>query len=208
MLKCVKKLFEKTTFNCRLTLISIELAACLLATLGAAGCASSSVDIRQRPIAIEGPQDLVYQAIRKELTGRGFELDKVNRRRGEVETHALLSKQWFEFWRQDVVSDEAAAEASLQTIRRRVQVTVKQIDSGRRQLDCHVSVERQVSELARTRNQVRSQNVFYRAGGPVPSLAARDLEENVSPRWQKIDCDDLLEKAILAGIMQRLEERL
>lgn len=183
----------------------VEFFVCLLAGLAAAGCASSNVEIRQRPVTVEESHDSVYQAIRKELTDRGFQLDQVNRRRGLVETHALLSKQWFEFWRHDVVSGEASAEASLQTIRRRVRVTVRPTDSGHLQLDCQVPVERRVSDLRQESNQVQSRNVFYRAGGPVPSLAPRSPQKRSGREWQNIDHDELLEKAILTGILNELK---
>ena len=178
---------------------------CFFVGFVAAGCASSNVEIGQRPVTVEVSHDSVYQAIRKELTVRGFQLDQVNRRRGLVETHALLSKQWFEFWRRDVVSGEAGLEASLQTIRRKVRVTVRPTDSGSLQLDCQVRVERRVSDTRQESNQVQSRNVFYRAGGPVPSLAPRNPQNGSGREWQKIDHDELLEKAILTGILNELK---
>ena len=170
---------------------------------GMVGCISAKMDTGQGPFRVETAPDDLYRAIRQELIGRAFQLDEVNRRRGVVTTQALVSKQWFEFWRQDVVSLEAGAEASLQTIRRRVKVTVIQANSRHYELDCQVQVERRVSDLQRARNHIRAQDVFYRTGGPVPSLAMR--QEESGPRWQVIDRDEPLETAILAGISAKLK---
>ncbi len=102
----------------RTVLHRIILALLFLAlTVGGLGC-SEPIATAPEPLLVQAEVDQIWQLCQTELKTRGFHLNRVDRRSGIIETYPLTSKQWFEFWRQDVVTVYDLAESSLHTIRR------------------------------------------------------------------------------------------
>ncbi|MGE5297049.1 MAG: hypothetical protein ACM3VT_19675 [Solirubrobacterales bacterium] len=101
-----------------------------IALVGAAmslGCASS------KP-ASESGLALSHQTITREQAGRAaydvlsamhFTFEKLDVEQGVIITRPLRGAQWFEFWRSDNVGGFNTAEANLQSIRRTVELRVK-----------------------------------------------------------------------------------
>jgi len=112
----------------------------------------------------------------------------------------LTSKQWFEFWRHDVVDDQSLAEASLQTIRRRIKLILATAPSGQTHLDCQVTVERLASHPDVTRRITRAKDIFAGTAGRMPTLQSWADRKKFPQHWIALGRDEPLETAVLRQI--------
>lgn len=67
--------------------------------------------------------DRLWHAVEDTLRCEGFQLDRVDRRAGTITTLPETSQQFFEFWRHDVRTSRDLWEATLNPIRRWVEVS-------------------------------------------------------------------------------------
>lgn len=167
------------------------------------GC-SKPASIPPEPLLVQAEPDQLWQLCQTELKQRGFRLDRVDRRSGMIETYPLTSKQWFEFWRQDVVTDHDVAESSLHTIRRRVYLAVS-AQEDRHRLQCRVAVERLSAPPELTSGQVRVRDIFSQAAGRIPTPAVSEKRKKHPPQWVPIGQDHALETDILQALRQTLQ---
>lgn len=70
----------------------------------------------------QGRIDDVWDETLDVLREHYFIPDRQDRRAGTIVTYPTLSKQWFEFWRDDAQGEYEVAESSIQSIRRQVEV--------------------------------------------------------------------------------------
>ena len=84
----------------------------------------------------------LWRACRRAAIGSSFTIDRVDFRAGVMTTLPLVSKQFFELWRNDVVTPESLAESSLDTVRRTVRFDVRRLEDGRFEAVPKVVVER------------------------------------------------------------------
>jgi len=84
----------------------------------------------------------LWRACRRATIGHSFTMDRVDFRSGLMTTLPLVSKQFFELWRSDVVTPYGVAESSLDTIRRTARFEVRRRDDGRYEAVPKVVVER------------------------------------------------------------------
>jgi hypothetical protein len=172
-----------------------------------AGCAAEPprVDSGQT-IEIKGDMDRVFRICQDELKNRGFELDRVDRRDGWIETFPMTSAQWFEFWRGDVVGDYAWAESNLQTVQRRVKMTVSTMNDQNVRLLCEVSVERREadSERVQTMGPVAARDLFSVRTGRIPGLGEGKSKTGAESQWTPLGNDPELEHAILQRITTKI----
>lgn len=82
-----------------------------------------------------------FEACEAVLRDLNFSIDKEDVNAGVIITRPLAGGQFFEFWRKDNVGAYEAAEANLQSIRRRAELKVGE-DAGRLCVGCKVKVER------------------------------------------------------------------
>jgi len=73
----------------------------------------------------------LWRACRRATLACSFTIDRVDFRSGVMTTMPLISKQFFELWRNDVVTPYDLAESSLDTVRRTVRLEVRRRDDGR-----------------------------------------------------------------------------
>ena len=175
----------------------------LALAVGGQGC-SEPVSIAPEPLVVQAEVDQLWQLCQTELKKRGFQLDRVDRRSGVIETYPLTSKQWFEFWCQDVVTAHDLAESSLHTIRRRVYMAVTAAPEDRHRLQCRVAVERLSAPLELTSGQVRVRDIFSQAAGRIPTPQVSEKRKKQPPQWLTIGQDHALENDILQAIQQTL----
>ncbi len=175
----------------------------LALAVGGLGC-SEPVSVAPEPLLVQAEGEQIWQLCQKELKKRGFTLDRVNRRTGIIETYPLTSKQWFEFWCQDVVTDHDLAESSLHTIRRRVYMAVSAAPEDRHRLQCRVEIERLSAPLELNSGQVRVRDIFGQAAGRIPTPQVSEKRKIQPPRWVLIGQDHALENDILQAINQIL----
>ncbi len=181
-----------------LTLVMLALA------VGGMGC-SKPVAVAPEPLIVQVEPDRIWQLCQAELKKRGFQLDRVDRRSGTIETYPLTSEQWFEFWRQDIVTDRDLAESSLHTVRRKVSMTVLAAPEDHYWLRCRVAVERLSAPLELISGQVRVRDIFGQAAGRIPTPAISERRKKQPPQWLPIGQDHALENAILQDIQQTLD---
>ncbi len=84
----------------------------------APGCNMNEPVPTHGPVTVTAQPDELWQLCQVQLKSFGFQLDRVDRRDGVIETFPLTSKQWFEFWRKDVVTSDDLLLSSLHTVRR------------------------------------------------------------------------------------------
>ena len=162
------------------------------------GCATKSATIPTAPVILQGNFDTVWQLVQGELKNRGFLLDRVDRRTGVIETFGLTSRQWYEFWRTDVVDCWSLTEASLHTIERAVILKMQPAGEEEVTVTCRVTVQR----LAPGKNEVvgSALDVLYRRGGLIPAPAGAKARDQSQFQWIPLGNDAALEADILRSL--------
>ena len=167
------------------------------------GCSEVGVLPASEPVVVAGDKDELWRVCQDEVKGRGFRLDMVDLRSGVIATYPLVSSQWFEFWRRDVVSNATRLESSLHTVRRRVHLELKAQDTREYRLVCRVEVERFSSPPRITGGTVRVQKTFSRT-----SRLGRDTDAiEDKQRWIRLGGDPALEADILNSIKMTLRRK-
>ncbi len=171
------------------------------------GCASQPEKAMEfeRPLLIDTPFETAWLATKNELKARGFTIAHLNKRDGVIETYPLSSRQWFEFWRRDVVGENAIAEASMQNIRRKV-VAQFFIDSEDEtlSLDCYAEVQRMVSKPEAARLITRGEDMFASTSNRMPTLQSRFTKKKIPDEWMTLRRDYDLEVDIMEHLQRQL----
>ena len=142
--------------------------------------------------------DPLWNTCRRVTEGIGFTIDRTDYRDGLLTTLPLTSKQFFEFWRGDVVTVHDLNQSSLGTMRRTVRWQIRHRADGSYEAEPKVIVERYVSVERRITNVAQYRDIFSirlidvdrqtEAGTPVPAAywyaVGRDhaLERNLAHR--------------------------
>lgn len=145
--------------------------------------------------------DRLWEAIQQTLRRHQFDLDRVDQRAGVVTTMPLPSKHFFEFWRHDVRTWYDLWEATLNPIRRRVEVTVSQDeDQEWERLAVAVYKER----LSSPDRQFNSTGAAYQYfGESLPSTTGLVRVTPQDDRWLAMDRDAAMEDYLLRAILRR-----
>ncbi len=160
--------------------------------------------VPERPRVLGADVDRVWAVAKEELIGRGFRIDRLDRRAEVMATYPLASKQWFEFWRHDVVGSEHLQESSLQTVRRKVSLSLELGDDGRTRLDCEVVVERLAAQRGASGRIIRAKDIFGSTSGKMPTLQSWADRMKMEQHWVVLGRDEALELAVLDGIDKTL----
>lgn len=169
-----------------------------LALVGCAGTESNA--LLDRPTVISSDPNTLWDVCRQELLARGFAIDRYDRRAELIETYPLVSKQWFEFWRHDVVDPDALAESSLQNIRRKVKLTLNTMAANHIALDCRVDIERLASHPQSSQRLTRARDIFAGIDGSMPTLQSWTDRRQLTQHWIDLGRDTHLEIDILQHI--------
>ena len=173
-------------------------AVALVLGWGLAGCASRAP--LPPPVEDAGTADVAYwvsrpgtasaisddfmplwRACRRAAIASSYTIDRVDFRGGLMTTLPLVSKQFFELWRNDVVTPYSVAEGSLDTVRRTVRFEVRRRDDGKFEAVPKVVVERfslaerRITSVARfaetfTTEQTEGSRSRDRHGGDLPDM--------------------------------------
>ena len=149
--------------------------------------------------------DALWEAVRHALHARSFTVDRVDLRNGVMTTFPQVSKQMFEFWRNDVGTLPAALESTIGTVRRTVRVQVERRDDGTFVATPKVVVERYAQAERRVTSVARYSEV----------LGLDPLQEGSRERdrrganlpaayWYALDRDEPLERQIAADVRRDL----
>lgn len=157
---------------------------------------------------VAGNFDALWSAADAAARTRFFPIDRRDVRGGLMTTEPMVSKQWFEPWRQDVLEGDALADSSLATIRRTVRYEFERRDDGSFAVTPKVLIERySVAE-----NRVTSVVLYraaFRAGRTTDQTAygTRETDRGVylpSRYWYAVGRDVALEQALAGDIQRRI----
>jgi hypothetical protein len=150
--------------------------------------------------------DQLWAACGRAARDRGFRVEREDFRSGVMTTQPLVSKQWFELWRRDVVTLPDVAESSLHTLRRTIRFEIKVREDGAYEAAPKVLVERYSVIEHRITSAVQYRDVFaltrvealrqeYRQRNPL-------LEQEGIPTfyWYATGRDESLEKKLAESI--------
>jgi len=146
--------------------------------------------------------DALFQAAQKSAQDYRFKLDRLDYRAGLITTTPLVSKQWFEVWRKEVIGFHDQQIASTATLRRTVRFEIARREDGRYELSPQVLVERQAIAGGRVTTVVHSARALSPSGsGSIEADAGIVLPTNY---WYAVGRDENLERALARQIEKRL----
>jgi len=148
-----------------------------------------------------GEADRLWDAIQETLRRHRFRLDRVDRRAGVVTTMPMMSQHFFELWRKDVATRQDFWEATLNPIRRRVEVSLTRGENdGGDQLAVVVKKER----LSSPDRQFNSTGAVYQYfGDSLPSTTGLIRITTEHDRWLDLGRDAAMEDYLLGRILQQ-----
>ena len=124
--------------------------------------ASPEYWLSQPPVAqvSHGDFDQLWRACRRAVQSRSFTVDRVDLRGGRMATYPQISKQLFEFWRNDVGTLAGVLESTLGTVRRSVRMEVRRLPDDTYEAVPVVIVERFSQAERRVTSVARYAEVF------------------------------------------------
>jgi len=176
---------------------------------GDAGRQSSPNDSRvdrltsSRPISVIEPSeqaDQLWEAVQETLRRGRFQLDRVDRQAWVITTLPEASQHFFEFWRHDVDTRRDAWEATLNPMRRWVEVSLtREGDGPWAQLAVVVHKER-LSSPDRQFNSSGSAYQYFGEG--LPSTTGKSRVTAKEDHWLDCGRDPAMEDYLLRKIME------
>lgn len=151
-------------------------------------------------LEVHADMEIIWENCKSELKRRGFDLDLLDLRSGIIQTFPRVSKQWFEFWSNDVVTSPALDESSLHTIRRTVTMQVLPGDDSRHQVRCQVTVQRLSVAPTVVSGAVRTQDVFAGTSTHSPMWNDTRKKDKFKQEWITLGRDPDLEKDLLKAV--------
>lgn len=177
-----------------------------LAAMTACGCMGPRRDdyISSRTIAMateSAESDKLWEAVQETLRRGRFRLDRVDRPAGVVTTMPVMSQHFFEFWRHDVDTRPDLWEATINPIRRRVEISLDRDEAGDwRKLVVAVHKERFYAP-DRQFNSTGSAYEFF--DEQLPSMTGRVRSTTESEQWIDLGRDPAMEDYLLRSIFDR-----
>ncbi|UCE62248.1 MAG: hypothetical protein JSU63_11150 [Phycisphaerales bacterium] len=139
--------------------------------------------------------DRVWDAVRDTLRRHRFRLDRVDRRAGVITTMPEMSQHFFEFWRKDVATRHDFWEATLNPIRRWVEVRVTRGEDD--QWD-RLAVLVHKQRLSSPDRQFNSTGAAYQYfGDSLPSTTGLVQVTPEDDRWLTLDDDEAMADYLL-----------
>ncbi len=172
---------------------------CLIITLFS-GCAAQRPAALKNSVEISGDFDRIWTVCQAQIKNRGFELDRLDFRNGVIETYPLISKQWFEFWHNDVIDGNSLAQSSLHTINRLVKLKIDKLDSNNYQLQCKVEKLKIYHDRDVAGGNIRAQETFTASQSRIFN---NKYSNNI--KWLPAGNDPVLQQAILTDISNKLD---
>jgi hypothetical protein len=144
-----------------------------------------------------------------EATARhfGFRPDRLDFRDGVLTTEPLVSKQWFEFWRNDVATLDDLADSSIATHRRTLRFDIDKSEDGaytatpRVVIERYAQAERPITASVHLRNAFRNPKQRDRAFGTAETDRGVFLPRQY---WYATGRDEALEKNVARTLEREL----
>jgi hypothetical protein len=145
----------------------------------------------------------LWNACQTEVRLRLFLIERQDYRNGILTTQPLISQQFFEFWRHDVVNAEALASSSLSTLRRTVRVQVIRQPDGTFIAQPKVLVER-YTDAERRLTAITEYHSAFTSPRPTEDTDVGAPAELPPEYWYVIGRDEALERDLAKSIQHRL----
>ena len=139
----------------------------------------------------------------------GFVVDRLDQRAGLITTQPLVSKQFFEFWRPDVVTADDLERSSLATYRRTLRFQIIKYDGGGYHADPCVLIERYVRAEKTITASVYLRKAFQNDKGK-PSVGTPESDQGIflpKQYWYPTGRDTALEKCVADNLAKRLQKK-
>ncbi len=146
--------------------------------------------------------DALWEAIQETLRRNRFRLDRVDRRDGVVTTKPEISQHFFEFWRHDVETRTDYWEATLNPLRRWVEVTVRRGDDDQWSELVAVVHKERFSSPDRQFNSTGAAYQYFSDSLPSTTGLVRVTAEY--DRWIDQGRDPAMEDYLLQAILERV----
>ena len=147
--------------------------------------------------------DLLVAQCKETLYAKLFTIDRVDYRSGLIVSSPLVGKQFWEFWRSDVVDCSTLKRTSVGTYRQTVQWEIKSATDGRFTATPRVVVEKFTSESTRITTVVSYRGALSGAESQA-SVTAHNLRIIGEDNWYAVGRDEPLEKALARDLEDRL----
>lgn len=145
--------------------------------------------------------DAAWIAVQDVLRRQHLRLDRVDPTTGTITTLPEISQHWFEFWRKDVANFHDYCEATLNPIRRWVEVEVQRGDSGDWDAVSVVVHKQRLSAPDRQFNNSAAAYQFF--GEMLPSTTGAPHVTSKDDRWIDLGRDPAMEDYLLRKITAR-----
>ena len=175
---------------------------------GLTGCARPRPELHQSqwplpPSAQRQPEQL-FETTTETLRAQRFTPDRVDLRAGLISTLPETSQHFFEFWRHDVASSYDFWEASLNPIRRWVEVRFTPWPpAAETEVEVVVHKER-LSSPDRQFNRTEAAFLVFAEGMPSTTEAGR--RSGPAEQWVELGRDPALEQRLVRALLDRLAE--
>lgn len=157
-----------------------------------------------RPISVSessAESDQLWISIQETLRRHHLQLDRIDRTAGVITTKPEASQHFFEFWRKDVATARDAWEASLNPIRRWVEVRLLATDE---QSWKEISVLVHKQRLSSPDRQFNSTGAAYQYfGESLPSTIGQHRVTAQTDRWYDVGRDPAMEHRLLTAIVEQ-----
>ncbi len=147
--------------------------------------------------------DSAWDEIVEVLREHYFIPDRQDRRTGIIVTLPSVSKQWFEFWRDDAIGFYQIAESSLHTIRRIVEVRFTPKGKNSIEIKIKVTVQRKNQPQ---RQATTASGAIQAFRENVPTYSGKAMKTSQMAEWTDLGEDIKLEQYLLTQIYKRLQE--
>ncbi len=145
--------------------------------------------------------DALWEAAKETLRRHQFRLERVDRRAGIITTMPIASQHFFEFWRHDVATAPDFWDATINPIRRRVELKVTWGDEGTRTRFSAVVRKERLSSPDRQFN--RTGAVYQYFGNRLPSTTGLERVTGEQDEWLDLGRDPAMEDYLLRAILER-----
>jgi hypothetical protein len=166
--------------------------------------------LQQKPVAKATFRDfqLLWNACEETARDYGFSLDRQDYRGGVITTVPLVSKQFFEFWRNDAQTAEDVANSSLNTYRRTLQFKIaREPAGGGYSATPEVLIERYVQAERPITSSVYLRNAFRSTRGLHP-VGTRESDRGIflpQRYWYATGRDEVLEADVAKHVRHKLD---
>jgi hypothetical protein len=150
--------------------------------------------------------DKLWNVCRDAVQDDGFIIDRTDYREGILTTAPLISKQFYEFWRNDVVDAKGLTQSSFGTIRRTARFDVRRLEDGSYQATPKVVVERFSSVEKRITSVAQYREIFSLNQADLQLSSEEQDNAQIPPQfWYAIARDHALERQLAESVKRRLK---